>query len=213
MNNQNNFSLPSILTTALLSTLLIGCGGGGGSDSAPSTASTSAPSTSTSTSSTASTTGTTTTTTSTTDTDTTTNTNESPTTEVPPVQIQPEFTELSLEETNEVQLQDIVEITAQTTHDITVPEGFSLNSERLFNLKIMRSETDNQAAYLSVCSDYQHNDDGSYVINYNSCLLRTSLGDINYETVISVTNDTQGVVAALWFIDTNKEPLIVDWRF
>ena len=155
-----------------------------------------------------------TTTTETTDTtSTTTNTNESPTTEVPPVQIQPEFTELSLEETNEVQVQEIIESTAQTTHDITVPEGFSLNSERLFNLKIMRSETDNQAAYLSVCSDYQHNDDGSYVINYNSCLLRTSLGDINYETVISVTNDTQGVVAALWFIDTNKEPLIVDWRF
>jgi hypothetical protein len=39
------------------------------------------------------------------------------------------------------------------------------------------------------------------------------LSDINFEAVITVTNDTKGLVAALWFMDGTKEPLIKDWRF
>jgi hypothetical protein len=91
--------------------------------------------------------------------------------------------------------------------------GFTLSSERSFNLLITRSKDDNQLAYLSLCSDYQHHNDGSYSINYDSCLLRTSLNDSQYEAVITVTNDTVGLVAAMWFMDESKEPLITDWRF
>jgi hypothetical protein len=39
------------------------------------------------------------------------------------------------------------------------------------------------------------------------------LSDINYEAAIVVTNDTPGLVAALWFMDESKKPLITDWRF
>jgi hypothetical protein len=133
-----------------------------------------------------------------------------------PVQSQPAITEFSLEETKPIgalEGGEAIESSAQSTHDIAVPEGFALNSERLFNFKVTRSEDDDQAAYLSLCSDYQQHNDGSYNIDYNSCLLRTSLTDVNYEAVITVTNDTQGLVAALWFMDESKEPLITDWRF
>jgi hypothetical protein len=68
-------------------------------------------------------------------------------------------------------------------------------------------------SYLSLCSDYQQHINGSYSINYDSCLLRTSLSDINFEAVVTVTNDTKGLVAALWFMDETKKPLIYDWRF
>jgi hypothetical protein len=64
-----------------------------------------------------------------------------------------------------------------------------------------------------LCSDYQQDNNGNYIINYNSCILRTSLSDINYETIVTVTNDTTGLVAAIWFMDEIKEPLIVDWHF
>jgi hypothetical protein len=133
-----------------------------------------------------------------------------------PVQNQPAITELSLEVREPINPLDagaVIQSAAQSSHDIAVPDGFALNSERQFNFKVIRSEDDNQAAYLSLCSDYQHHNDGSYSINYNSCLLRTSLTDINFEAVITVTNDTQGLVAALWFMDESKEPLITDWRF
>jgi hypothetical protein len=166
----------------LLSTLLTGCGGGGGSES-----NTVNP---------------------------TTGTNDSqPSNPLPtPVQSQPVVTEFSLQESKPMEAEVIKESAAQTSHEIVVPNGFALNSERSFKLKISRSEDDYQAAYLSLCSDYQQHSDGSYSINYSSCLLRTSLSDINFEAVITVTNDTKGLVAALWFMDGIKKPLFNDWR-
>ena len=130
-----------------------------------------------------------------------------------PIQSQPALTEFSLEESNPKEAEGKIESTAKTSHEIVVPDGFALRSERLFNLRITRSEEDNQAAYLSLCSDYQQHDDESYSINYDSCLLRTSLSDVNYEAVITVTNDTAGLVATIWFMDESKKPLITDWRF
>jgi hypothetical protein len=130
-----------------------------------------------------------------------------------PIQSQPTVTEFSLEESKPLELKSVVTSTAQTSSEIAVPDGFALSSERSFNLRITRSEEDNQLAYLSLCSDYQHHNDGSYSINYDSCLLRTSLNDSQYEAVITVTNDTVGLVAAMWFMDESKEPLITDWRF
>jgi hypothetical protein len=130
-----------------------------------------------------------------------------------PIQSQVAVTEFSLEEINPKKAADIIVSTAKTSHEIVVPDGFALSSERSFNLRITRSQDDNQAAYLSLCSDYKQHNDGSYSINYDSCLLRTSLSDINYEAAIVVTNDTPGLVAALWFMDESKKPLITDWRF
>ena len=130
------------------------------------------------------------------------------------IQSQPVVTEFSLEESKPIQAGVVIESAAQTSHEIAVPDGFALNSERSFNLKITRSDDDNQAGYLSLCSDYQQYSDGTYSINYDSCLLRIPLNDNNsYEAVITVTNDTEGLVAALWFLDESKEPIITDWRF
>ncbi|MFQ3218958.1 MAG: hypothetical protein ACJAUL_001220 [Paraglaciecola sp.] len=130
-----------------------------------------------------------------------------------PIEIQPAVTEFILQENKPMETGAIVESAAQSSHDIIVPYGFALKSERTFNLQITRSEDDNQAAYLSICSDYQQHNDGSYSINYDSCLLRTSLNDNYYEAVITITNNTAGLVAAMWFMDEDKEPIIIDWLF
>ncbi|MBA6364316.1 hypothetical protein H4J56_06900 [Colwellia sp. BRX8-4] len=130
-----------------------------------------------------------------------------------PIVTQLVVTEFILAETSPLEARAVLESSAQTSGDISVPDGFSLNSERSFNLKIIRSDDDDQAAYLSLCSDYQENSDGSYNINYDSCLLRTSLNEAVFETVITVTNDTEGLVAALWFVDGSRNPIIKDWRF
>ncbi|GAC27060.1 hypothetical protein [Brumicola pallidula] len=130
-----------------------------------------------------------------------------------PIESQPAVTEFSLEESNPKEAGDMIGSSAKTSHEIVVPNGFALSSERSFDLRITRAQDDNEAAYLSLCSDYKQYNDGSYSINYDSCLLRTSLSDINYEAVIIVTNDTPGLVAALWFMDESKKPLITDWRF
>jgi hypothetical protein len=130
-----------------------------------------------------------------------------------PIQSPPAITEFSLEERDPKEAGDMIGSSAKTSHEIVVPDGFALSSERSFDLRITRSQDDNQAAYLSLCKDYKQHNDGSYSINYDSCLLRTPLSDINYEGVIIVTNDTVGLVAALWFMDESKEPLFTEWRF
>jgi len=129
-----------------------------------------------------------------------------------PVANQPAVTKFSLEENNHKEAGVLIESTAQNTSEVVVPDGFILNSERSFTLKITRSEDDNQPAYLSLCSDYQQLSDRSYSINYDSCLLRTSLSDESFEAVITVTNNTVGLVAALWFMNGSKEPIIRDWQ-
>jgi len=187
MNKQFNLSKTSILSAISLSIVLTACGGGGGGGNTNVSAD---------------------------------NPPSEPVAietvtdpiEVNPPSVQPEFTEVSLQEQNPQEITTVIASTASTSHEIIVPDGFSLNSERLFDFKIMRSDTDNQAAYLSICSDYQQDSEGTFIINYDSCLLRTSLENINYETVISVTNNTKSLVAALWFKNPDKEPLIQDWQ-
>ena len=130
-----------------------------------------------------------------------------------PIVSQATITEFTLVDSIPAQSVELIESAAQNSSEITVPDGFALNSERSLTLRITLSEEDNQPAYLSLCSDYQQLSDGSYSINYASCLLRTSLNDSQYEAVITVTNDTQGLIAALWFMDETKQPLFTDWRF
>jgi hypothetical protein len=129
-----------------------------------------------------------------------------------PLVNQPAVTKFSLEENNHKEAGVLIESTALNTSEVVVPDGFILISERSFTLKITRSEDDNQPAYLSLCSDYQQLSDRSYSINYDSCLLRTSLSDESFEAVITVTNNTVGLVAALWFMNCSKEPIIRDWQ-
>jgi len=130
-----------------------------------------------------------------------------------PIVSQATITEFSLIENNPKESVGLIESAAQNSSEISVPDGFALNSERSLTLRITLSEEDNQPAYLSLCTDYKRLSDGSYSINYASCLLRTSLNENQYEAVITVTNDTLGLVAALWFMDETKKPLVTDWRF
>lgn len=136
--------------------------------------------------------------------------------ETDPINSQPSITEFSLEE-NEyrafLESELVSESMAKTSHEIIVPDNFNLHNQRSLTLRVTRANSDNQDAYLSLCNDYQQHDDGSYSINYESCLLRTSLSNINYETTVTVSNDLTGLVAVLWFLESTKKPIITDWRF
>lgn len=108
---------------------------------------------------------------------------------------------------------DIIESLAKSSREIVVPDNFNLNSERILDLRVTRSQEDMQSAYLSLCTDYVRDAEGGHIINYDSCLLRATLSDNEYETTITITNDLEGLVAALWFVDANKAPITMDWRF
>ena len=53
--------------------------------------------------------------------------------------------------------------------------------------------------------------DGSFNIDYDTCVIRTSLEFDTFDAEIAVTNDVEQLVAALWFLDTSIDPIYVDW--
>lgn len=99
---------------------------------------------------------------------------------------------------------------AESSNDIVVPAGFDLKTEQTFNLAVNHPNT-GADAYLSVCTDYETRADGSFNIDYDTCVIRTSLEFDTFDAEIAVTNDVEQLVAALWFLDTSIDPIYVDW--
>ena len=147
------------ISVIFMSFLMLGCGGSGGSDSGAATTPLAV-------------------------------TDNSQTEAVPaPDQPQSFITEIHLQDnepSTPVKPDDIVESLAQSSREIVVPDNFNLNSERILDLRVTRSEYDMQPAYLSLCTDYKRDAEGGYIINYDSCLLRAALSDNEYETTITI---------------------------
>lgn len=105
---------------------------------------------------------------------------------------------------------DVVTSDAESSSDIVVPKGFDLETEQAFSLAVNHSQTDVDA-YLSVCTDFEAQADGSFDINYDSCVMRTSLEFDTFQAEIAVTNDVTNLIAALWFMDTDIDPIYSEW--
>lgn len=105
----------------------------------------------------------------------------------------------------------IVVSNASRSRDIEVPNDFNLQSNKAVTLSVTIDAEANLPAYLSVCTDYRQDDAGQYIINYESCLLRTSLDSSDFETDLTITNDMSGLVAALWFLNAQTAPVIQHW--
>lgn len=105
---------------------------------------------------------------------------------------------------------DVIASDAESSSEIVVPKGFDLETEQAFTLAVNHSQT-NVDAYLSVCTDFEAQADGSFDINYDSCVMRTSLEFDTFEAEIAVTNDVTKLIAALWFMDTEIDPIYSEW--
>ena len=63
---------------------------------------------------------------------------------------------------------------------------------------------------MSVCSEFTEGKSGIKV-NYNSCLLRTSIeGD--YAGTLRVANDKNRLVMAIWYLDDTNNPRYEVWE-
>lgn len=95
-----------------------------------------------------------------------------------------------------------------TTAELIASKSFLFEQE--YELAINYKNDDNRNVYLSVCSDFSDEEDWVNV-NYNSCLLRTSIeGD--YAGTVIVANDKHRLVMAVWYFDDPKNPRYVVWE-
>ena len=61
-----------------------------------------------------------------------------------------------------------------------------------------------------MCTEFTEGQD-VIKVNYNSCLLRTSI-DSDYEASVTVANDTNRLVMAIWYLDDINKPRYAVWE-
>lgn len=95
-----------------------------------------------------------------------------------------------------------------TTAELIASKSFLLEQE--YELVINYKNDDNHYVYLSVCTDFTEGKE-EITVNYNSCLLRTSVeGD--YAGTVIAANDKHRLVMAIWYFDNPKNPRYVVWE-
>jgi hypothetical protein len=94
------------------------------------------------------------------------------------------------------------------TADLIAAKSFLLEQE--YELAVSYNNDDNRSAYLSVCTDFTEEESGIKV-NYNSCLLRTSIEN-DYAGTLTVANDQNRLVMAIWYLDDAENPRYEVWE-
>jgi len=106
--------------------------------------------------------------------------------------------------------EDVIDVDAiySTTAELKATKSFLLKQE--YELTVSYINTDNRNAYISLCTEFT---EGKYGIkvNYNTCLLRTSI-DSSYEGNLTVANDKNRLVMAIWYLDDTKNPRYEIWE-
>jgi hypothetical protein len=77
-------------------------------------------------------------------------------------------------------------------------------------LEINNSLESSTGFYINVCTDYQEKE-GRYEINYDSCVLRTSLNIPHREFELVLSDNEQKLIAQIWPIEYAAEPINQFW--
>jgi hypothetical protein len=95
--------------------------------------------------------------------------------------------------------------TYDSTAELIVSKSFLIEQE--YELAVSYNS---RSAYLSVCTDFTEGQAGIKV-DYNSCLLRTAV-DNDYAGTLTVANDKNRLVMAIWYLDDAKNPRYEIWE-
>lgn len=95
-----------------------------------------------------------------------------------------------------------------STKDLVSAKSFEIASE--YELMINYKNESELSAYLSVCTDFTLQEE-EVRVDYNSCLLRTSV-ETQYEATLTIPNDKKSVVMAIWYMDDIKNPHYAIWN-
>lgn len=98
--------------------------------------------------------------------------------------------------------------TYETTAELVVARAFVIEQE--YELTVSYKNDKNLSAYLSVCTEFTEGKSGIKV-NYNSCLLRTSI-ESDYAGTLKVANDKNRLVMAIWYLDDTDNPRYEIWE-
>ncbi len=104
---------------------------------------------------------------------------------------------------NNEQTESVTSSVTNTSADLTVPNYADLRSTYELSLDIDIGE--NKRSYLSLCNG--EGVEGALDVNYEDCLLRSSLQQGQLQQTIKVANHLNNLVATIWFYDGTEPKL------
>jgi hypothetical protein len=116
--------------------------------------------------------------------------------------------EVETETETEIELEPDPNAIYDTTAELIASKSFLLDPE--YELAVSYQNDGNRSAYLSVCTEFTEGQEGIKV-DYNSCLLRTSI-DNDYAGTLTVANNQNRLVMAIWYLDDTKNPRYEIWE-
>ena len=109
------------------------------------------------------------------------------------------------EERNDTEI--IVSENTRLTSELSSDPYFTFKTSHSIMLDFSWSAMGQQRSYLSICQEATENPDGSWSIDYESCLLRAPVTDGVFQGEIEITNDRTVLYAELWSYDATTPPL------
>ena len=93
-----------------------------------------------------------------------------------------------------------------TTAELVVAPEFEFRTGRDVPLVIDVPEARGATTYLSLCLEWE-GDAVAPEVDYDSCVLRTTLEDGYFETDVAIANQHDSVLAVVWFADPAVPPV------
>lgn len=118
------------------------------------------------------------------------------------------FVELSNEE-----LTDLADVPETKTSDLLVASDFTFSTSRRVGVSLDIPEASDMQAEASICTDYTLLPDGSFDINYDSCVMTAPLAGGVFTDKVNLVNQHQSVVAVVWLEDTTMQPVFREFEF
>ena len=98
-----------------------------------------------------------------------------------------------------------------TFTDLTSTPEFTFTSSTNIEVLLPTAPTGSINYFINICTDYVAQN-GSVIINYNSCKLRTALSTSEQSFSLSLSNTESLLVAQVWAIEVSAKPLTLFWN-
>ena len=92
------------------------------------------------------------------------------------------------------------------TADLVVAKNFTFDSARKLDVYVDVSNRAMTQSNFSLCKRYTKNSNGSYNVDFDSCLLKTALNNGQYQGNVNITNDVDKLISVVWFLDDIQNP-------
>ncbi len=111
------------------------------------------------------------------------------------------------------ELGDLANVPDTKTASLQVLDDFTFDTSRSTTVSMSIPEARNVDAEATFCTDYSAKNDGTYDIDYNSCVLSAPLlgGVLNEE--LNLVNQHASVIGVVWFQDPAIQPVYQEYHF